>query len=222
MPVMKVGPGRALLYSGVVVPWYLSGGIEPANCIAAYKAIGAASLAASYLDLSGNGNDAFLGNAPGWDVVNGWVFDGIADYLKTTFVPANDQSQSLMVQFTGTANAGVAAGGGDGPNGYFGVRPDAGGATHRFYNGGIISPAGAHVAGNIAVAGAQGYINGAASGGAIGAWPGATVLSVFIGALNQGGVPNPLYQGNIQAVALYDCVLTPSQVVAVAAAMAAL
>ena len=34
-----------------VIPWYRSGGIPAANCVAAYKAIGAASQADSYINL---------------------------------------------------------------------------------------------------------------------------------------------------------------------------
>ena len=64
---------------------------------AAYEPKGAASLAASYVDLSGNGNDAAPGVAP--TLSSGWVFNGGTQYLTTTFAPANDQNQAVFVQY---------------------------------------------------------------------------------------------------------------------------
>jgi hypothetical protein len=66
-----------------VAPWWLSGGIPAANCIAAYQPKGAASLAASYVNLAAPGNgladgtyDAVPIVAPTWNSTNGWIGDG--------------------------------------------------------------------------------------------------------------------------------------------------
>jgi len=66
--------------------WWLSGGIAAANCIAAYQPKGAASYAASLMDLSVTGNDAYEGIAPTWDATNGWTFNGTY-FLKTGIIP---------------------------------------------------------------------------------------------------------------------------------------
>jgi len=67
----------------VVTPWWLSGGIPAANCIAAFQPKGAASLAASYVNLASGGAtwDAAPGDAPGFNTATGWDFNGSSDYL---------------------------------------------------------------------------------------------------------------------------------------------
>lgn len=195
-------------------------------CIwAAYQPKGAASLAASYTDLSGNGNDASVGVAPTWDTVNGWMFDGITQYLTTTFVPADDQSQSMIMQVT---NCVVSSGTGmlDNTNGNrLSLQPVTGGFGVQYGNGlnsVVIGPTLA--AGNVCVAGASGYRDGAAETAALNPPTGPTTLTAYIGATHRLGlVPAIVYMsGYIQAFALYDCILTAPQVLAVAAAMAAL
>lgn len=69
--------------SGSGVAWYDGGGTID-NCVAAYDAIGAASLADSYVDESGNGNAATPDVAPTWAYGTGWTFDGTSQILRTT------------------------------------------------------------------------------------------------------------------------------------------
>ena len=189
----------------------------------AYQPKGAASFAASLLDLSGNGNNASDpggANTPGWDAVTGWAFNN--DYLMTTFVPQNDQSQSMMVQYTGVANNGYLAGSNSGGNIEFNVWPVTGFATMNMSNGNSGGAAPGMAAGNITVAGNRGYRNGADEGYAIGAYGGATTNATSIGARYWGGGVSDRIVANIQAFAIYSCTLTAPQVAAVAAAMAAL
>ena len=194
---------------------------------AAYQAKGAASLLASYTDLSGNGNDCFPGVAPAWDPVNGWKFNGLTQYLETTFVPQNDQTQSMLVQFTnwslgGSGNWPALIGCYHAGGRYFSLLARGGGAsTEYFANGQFSSKAPAITAGNLGLAGNQGYENGGAVGGAIGPYGGAMTRVPYIGAENRGA---PIWFAQVyeQAVAIYDCTLTAPQVLAVATAMAAL
>lgn len=193
-------------------------------CIwAAYQPIGAASLAASYVDQSGNGNNCGPGVAPAWDAVNGWRFNGTTQWLDTLFQPQNDQSQSMLVQFTTFVQAG-------GQHCLTGCNqadrwkidlwvwaPNA-----RYANGGFVVAPGAIVAGNMCVAGNQGYRNGAPDGAPIAGYGAALNLNTYIGAVNLWGGPAQFCQVYIQAYALYDCTLTAPQVLAVATAMAAL
>jgi hypothetical protein len=80
--------------------WNNNGAI--AGCVAAYQPIGAADLAASYVNLFNPGtNNAAPGTAPTWDVTDGWIFGG-TNYLNTGIVPAD--SYSVFVRFT---NGGV-------------------------------------------------------------------------------------------------------------------
>jgi len=187
---------------------------------AAYRSKGAASLAASYVDLTGNGNNCGPGVAPGWDAVNGWIFDGLTQYLVTTFVAQNDQSQSVLIQFTNRTNDGFEFGENDVGATDFAVQVRA--ADVRPRNGGTVANAPGMAAGNYGIAGNQGYRTGVPDGGAIPGWAGPTVLACYIGALNNGGVAAFFAATNIQALVIYDCILTAPQMLAVATAMAAL
>lgn len=213
---------------GVVVenPWWDPNG--DGLCIwSAYAAKGAASLAASYTDLTGNGNNAGVGVAPTWDGVNGWIFNGVDQYLTTTFVPQADQSQSMIVQFTNLTTAQVLCGLQSDTNSsdYLMLRGDKGTNEVLYRNGSaavVVAPS--FLAGNLCVAGNAGYRNGAAEGGAIAAWAGAApTTTVFIGAMQDNTGPAVNFDAYYcQAFALYDCTLTAPQVAAVQTAMAAL
>lgn len=194
-------------------------------CIwSAYQPKGAASLAASYLDLSGNGNNAGPGVAPTWDAVNGWKFNGSTQYLTTTFVGQNDQSQSILVQYTNLSGATGAL---------VGARSGAGnlniilsgnylGSQCLYSNGGLVGKVPTHTVGNLGLAGNLGYRDGVDESVAIGAWAGASTAALWIAARNHAGSPLWLCQVYIQALAIYDCALTAPQVASVYAAMAAL
>ena len=204
------------------IPWWLSGGISAANCYCAYQPKGAASLAASYSNLNDPGtNNAGVGVAPTWDAVNGWIFNGSTQYLTTTFVPANDQSQMMVVQFSNVTGDGYICGVYNATGIAFSIGPSRTG--QRWYRNGETSNPGANVlSGNMCVAGAQGYLNGAADGGWMGPWRAPTLGTVWIGCMNQSGVVFLPLAAYIQALAIYDTTLTAPQVAAVSAAMALL
>jgi hypothetical protein len=73
------------------IPWYLSGGIVAANCIAAYQPKGAASLAASYVNLANPGTyNLTNGHATpvNWGATTGWKGNGTVAYFKTGLIPS--------------------------------------------------------------------------------------------------------------------------------------
>lgn len=222
---MLRGTRRALL-GGRVAEAVAGGWWDPnsdgLSVWAAYAAKGAADLAASYTDLSGNSHDAGVGVAPTWDAVNGWKGDGATMYLTTGFSPQTDQSQTLLVQFTnGTAQAVQwLAGARSIDTRIFGIQSRYYGDM-QYMNGSILVVTPNIAAGNLAVAGNQGYRNGAVDGGAIGGYVGGTG-SLYIFCRNQAGTAQQFSSAYIQAFALYDTALTAPQVSAIAAAMAAL
>jgi len=68
--------GRISQYKKTAIDWWLAGGINAANCIAAYQPIGAADYATSKVNLANPGTyDAYEGTAPDWSAVTGWTFD---------------------------------------------------------------------------------------------------------------------------------------------------
>lgn len=211
-----------------VNPWWDPNG--EGLCIwAAYQPKWAANFAASLLDLSINGNNAGDpggGSTPAWDAVNGWKFDGGNDYLTTAFIPQNDQSQSMIAQFTNCAQRtfdAIAGCVGSGAGCNLSIWNGYNVATTAAYaNGNVVGVALAGLAaGNLGVAGNQGYRNGVASGGAIGGYGSVPDRVLWIGCQNTGAVNSP-WLGYIQALAIYDCTLTAPQVLAVATAMAAI
>jgi hypothetical protein len=79
--------------------WWLAGGIDSANCIAAYQPIGAASYAVSLTDLSGSGNDVIEITAPDWTTTNGWSFDG-STALKQPDFAFDTETFAVVMRFS--------------------------------------------------------------------------------------------------------------------------
>jgi hypothetical protein len=78
--------------------WWLSGGIDPANCVAAYQPKGAASLEASYTDLSGNSHTITPGaTEPSWDTDEGWYEGNVLD----TGVNGQTSNWTLVITISG-------------------------------------------------------------------------------------------------------------------------
>lgn len=188
------------------------------TCVAAYQAKGAASLAASYVNLANPGtNDAAPGNAPTFDTSYGWAFNGSTNYLVTGIVPAS--GWSMFVRFN-DASAAVAdlAGAQQAPV-YFGLAPYPGGGNHYYSNGGYTGVIGNLTNGVMAVAGQDAYLNGV-SEGIIGesSWSGFTT-SIYIGRRNGQAVS---VNAKIQAVAIYSTTLDATQMAEITANMNAL
>jgi hypothetical protein len=212
---------------GAALPWWNPDGATPAATCGAWQAKGAASLAASYLNLAALGNanidPAVVGGvAPTWATGTGWAFNGLTQYLKSGFIPQNDQSQSVLVQFSGVTNTGCLCLSQTtvGPaTHYFGLRPNS--PSVRYYNGSFFTQAPSLLTGNSGIAGNAGYRNGlpdAVMGGDVTV----PIRDVWIGCANQNGSAGLFIAANIQAIAVYDVTLTAPQVLARATAMAAL
>jgi hypothetical protein len=206
-------------------PWYLAGEVSAANCIAAYQPKGAASLAASYVNLANPGTyNAAPGVAPAFDTAAGWTFDGATKYLTTGVTPANRQTWSFIVRFTGQTNAGA----------FFGQHV-TNGPSHRILGNAdtdisyrntsstSVTVAPGLSAAVLAMAGSRAYRNGDDEGQALPEYAGATApLAMFIGGRNLDGALASACNATIIALAFYDAVLTAPQVAAITAAMAAL
>ena len=224
--------GGVRLTGGGGAPWYLAGGAPVP--VAAYQAKGAASLAASYVNLANPGTyDAAPGVAPTFATATGWTFNGTTQWLATGITPANDRTWTMIARFSGVvdANNRIIAGLGrpDSASRWFtlGARTNA----RAFYNGGFLSIATGLTTGVIGFAGTTGYVDGVAQAGTIPASAGtfydtsmARDLAIAIGAQDDGQVNGPagFFLGNILAVVVYSSTLTAGQVAAVSAAMSAL
>jgi hypothetical protein len=198
---------------GAVVPWYLSGGIPAANCLAAYQPKGAASLAASYDNLAAPGNgladgtyDCTLGVAPTWDAVSGWNFIGA--YLNTSIINAVTPVWSFALRYT-TSDV-VSFGTMESAGIYFGLEYGSGGKV--YYENGFwaySSPIG--TSGVLAVTGLNGYLNGILDKTIATSWSGTIPHEIYIGGQNRDGSIRTTYH-EVQAVSIYNISITPTQV----------
>ena len=209
----------------VGAPWYLSGGVAAANCLAAYKAIGAADIATSYVNLAKPGTyDLTTSDAPTFAAATGWTFNGTSQFLDTGVVPAT--GYSVQIRFTDCENVTNASMFGQvktNANFYL-VPPGDGGGNVKYYSGRGVAAAPQMLSGIMGMAGQQGYRNGVPDGAAMASWLDTATLSCYIGAYNTAGGPNWLYvpTSKIQACAIYNTILTDAQMLAVSNAMAAL
>lgn len=215
MPILT---NQASRFLGGGKKWYTAAGAPMP--VAVYQPKGAASLAASRINLANPGTyDAADGVAPTFDPATGWAFDG-AKFLATGITAAT--GWSALVRFTDCTMIGyqTAIGAYNGANDRFQIMPSfAGGKLYG--NGGalIFDPPTAIAGGVMAIAGSAAYLDGIAESGAMGAWDGPGA-QIYIGSRN--AIPNDPFIGKIQAIAIYDSTLTAGQVAAISAAMAAL
>ena len=207
--------GRA---TAVASSWWLSGGISAANCVGAYQAKGAASYAASKVNLANPGAYTLADPAPpSWDAASGWTSTGSAR-LRTGIVPAS--GYSIIVRFSGAVAGALVSAASFAPL-YFecylssSARSYAAGAATR------TAVAGGITAGVMAVAGPKGYLDGVEEVALPYTGAPSTDFGIFFEHFGGGGGYDP-FAGNIQAVAIYNATLTAGQVAAVTTAMNAL
>ena len=199
-----------------VIPWYNAGGSP--DPLTAYQPKGADDLANSYINIVNPGTyNAALGVAPTWDAVNGWIFNGVNQYLNTGLSPQG--IWTVLIQFTNYSTAdGLSFGSFIPPTSLFAFRTTA---LQFFYcNNDLVPGTAPYPSGNIAIAGPAGYLNGLPDV----ILAGTVVLAIpaFIGCVDFFGGPNFYVSIRIQALAMYNSTLTPAQVLAVATAMALL
>lgn len=207
-----------------VTPWYLRGGIAKANCIGAYKAVGAASQAASYINLVTPGTYNISGGAtpPTWASATGWTFDGANDFLATGIIP-DGKNWTYIVKFSNTTSDQGSAVGVFDTNLCVAIYPRRTALTnsHYCYN----SSAGAFsevypilAAGVMAKTNLKMFSDGYQDQALADSSPGANTTQVLIGKLSAGG--GQMYAGKIQYVAVYNTTLTDAQILAVTKAIA--
>jgi hypothetical protein len=194
------------------------------TCVAAYQPIGAASLAASYVNLANPGTyDAAPGVAPTL-AAGGWVGDG-SQWLNSGIVPA--ANYSMIVRFSGISTAAYKCIAGC----YTAVAAHIAieqytipASSVLFVNGGSVIVNGAAIeTGIYAIAGNAAYINGASVATGISAWSGTSTIPISIFGLRTGaGAPGRIATGTIAAVAIYSTTLSAADVAALTARMAAL
>lgn len=200
----------------VAAPWWLAGGIDPADCVAAYQAKGAADLAASYVNLTGDATyNIIAGNAPAWTTENGWYGDG-TKYLRTGIIPGYNWTTIVRYKDRPTGKRPA----------FYGCTPfylirESG--VIEYYVGGIGLPSAAPsgTAGTYGVRDSKGYKDGVYDGVTITGTSNATV-EMYILAWNNNGTLAGQLIGYVMALATYNTVLSEAQYLAVHNEMMAL
>jgi len=200
---------QKLLRGGAALPWYLKMGIARADFTVIYLPKGAASLAASYINVINPGTfNAALGVAPTWDASSGWIFNGSNQVLSACPDAAN---LTTFIRFTDSTGAlyGCASGGG-----YYGISSNSG--TPAFWStnnvfSGFASPGW----GVLGMSGTKGYLNGnvVASG--------LTSPHTVSGTIKIGALDTFLAASKVQIFVAINRILSEAESMAVSQAMIA-
>lgn len=206
--------------------------IDADLCVAAYTPMGATSQANSYDNnaaplngMADGTHDLTVGSAPAWNVANGWTFDGSANYLISDIEPVDfldgASESSIIIRFSDmtlpATGIGVVAGYWDADGTSWLVGLDTG--ITGYWHCGAYTSNEIQALFTTGFAGEQAYIDGIYAtamigGGVIADYP------VYIGrnGKNAGG----FWGGKIQAMAIYQTILTGQQMSALHIAIMAL
>lgn len=219
--------------------WWLAGGISSTDCLVAYRAKGAASLAASKADLSGNGYDIDGGSDPSFDTSTGWYFNGTSNYLFASDVAVYNGDFTVAVFANPLINHNLSSV-------MFSVNPSTTGTkgflfkSEQYNNTGKLGytqRAVADYASSIVTPSSNSVMMCTKSGTAVNIYAGAssssitvsgtysyvTTTGVLIGATyTANSAPADYYKNYIYAIAYYKKVLTSDERSALMTAMAAL
>ena len=221
--VMRWMQAASVQGKAAATPWWLAGGVAASNCVAAWQAKGAASLAASYTNLNYGGSNLLTSAVyPTWGT-NGWVFDGSTSYLDTTVIPSTNMT--VFVRFSG----------GNQTSGYINLFGSSfgdyalqiipnylGNVIAAVYGNGsqaVFSGPGV-TSGVIAMTHSTLYYNSSVRA-SFSSTTYAVIPSMLIGA-NDIGFPSFYWSGNVQAVSIYNRTLTSNEVVAITTAITSL
>jgi hypothetical protein len=194
--------GASLTGQNFANAWWAMGG-NAAHCLRAYVSLGAASLAAAYVNLPtpGTGDLTARTGAPDWAAISGWAWKTGFTGLRTGLTPVAGGSYIARITGCTGVNQFVFGCAGD-TNAKVALCAQYGGTSVRYINGAALNIAGALDTGTIGIAAQKGYRNGSAETGTMGAWSGtAQVLDLMASADDGGGILNP---GNLLVFAAWD------------------
>lgn len=185
------------------------------TCVAAYQAKGAASLAASYVNLANPGTyDINVLAVPSWTAGTGWA--GNSWQMRTDVNV--ESSWTLIARFSDHINS-IGNYGIMGASVYHYAAPYYYGlAYYRNSNGGIqtLDAGAGQLSGVIAIAGKAGYMDGASKGTVPGAYYAGSITNWY------WGISFAPCDVTMQACAIYSTTLDATQVATLSASMAAL
>jgi hypothetical protein len=196
--------------------WWLSGGVDSADVIAAYQPKGASTLAESYVNLADPGTyDAYPGNAP-YLTADGWMSDRNDYYLETgIYLPEESTIIVSLSNIQENTNNYVCS---NGTSGQWRMMLFRNGRKQWWFGSRNFSTDVTSSTGVIAISGPKVYLDG--------------TLIATISSSVSGASPTPLrlmawstsngINGNMESAAVYSTNLSDAEVSAISSAMAAL
>lgn len=208
-----------VLGGGRVVPWYE---VVPGAAVA-YCALGAADAAASYVNLITPGTKDLVTGVvpPAFDPLTGWSWDGATQHCLETGFLATSQNCTYMVRFSDCVDATYkAALAYSTTNASVSIQPQSTNNNVGYVNGaGGLNISPKLLSGILGIAGNKGYRNGVVEPGEVGAWGATNSKKLNIAGGGTGFLGSQI---KVQAVIVYESVLDPTQMLALAQAMAAI
>jgi hypothetical protein len=215
-------------------PWWRTSGIGDAECDGAWRGIGQPSFADSKINEAHPGtNDLTNGTwYPTWNTGWGWNFAFVSgflhQYLNTGLVIV-DGNRSLLARFsdavwpsTASTLCGVRTNITKGVRFYLMPWASSGTGTHVYGNANSLTQSPGLAAGHMGFAGGEGFLDGVSEGTFSNAFEIPGTRAMIIGGMNYGGSNTYYYEGRIQAVAVYNVILSTPQYVAIYNQMMAL
>lgn len=196
------------------VIWWLEGSISAANCIAAYQPKGAASYAASKVNLANPGTyDAVDGAAyPSWGASTGWTGNGTSQYIDTGVVIANGWSAIIRLAMSGALLGRAFSVNTEGLVKSFGIAPRWTNNSAYFNYGGYAGVSFTGTSGVFAITGETGcYIDGVDVANTKSAYSDINTRPLYVLAGNEGSAV-AFWAGSVLAMAIYDISLSSTQV----------
>ena len=209
------------------VSWYLAGGVVPSTCVGVYQAKGAASYAASLVNLinPGTNDAASITGDLDWSSADGWYWKPLATGITTvglyptqtwTIYAKIATAAAASCQFWGSLNTADVWTSGT-------IFANVG-AYMLADNFGELQIAGVITTATVCIAGKTGYVNGI-SKGTIGAGTGTCAYPLFLCCYNNGGTSHGMSNETDtkwQAFAIYNTTHDSATVSAISTAMNAL
>ncbi len=215
-----LGAGKQTI--AVAGDWWLAGGINVANCVAAYLAKGSADYATSKVNLANPGTyNATDGDQyPTWEAATGWTFS-LGKYLNTGIAPTNGWSLVVRLDADDLSGVPMMVQGGTGKE--FGFSTCFYNNTYLWYGAsGELSSTKTITDCVAAIAGGSFYINSSPVIANVSWSAGDNTVPIRIGGIFNGVSFNEPFSGKIYAVAFYNTSISSAQVAALTTAMNAL
>lgn len=205
----------------ICTPWFTYDGLNGANCIGAYNAVGALSLADSYINRANPGtyDCAAHPNAPSWNVNTGWTLNGTNQALLPGFV-VGGKDWTIIIRYANAVSKNQVGFGYKGAGEETCYINPSNATDYAEFAYGNASPktVSSKASGVLAISNRSCYMDGVL----VETLAAAGSYTSNQAHIAESGLDTLYYEGDILAVAAYDISLSAEQIAALTIAMNAL